>query len=102
MSIENKGQASVTVEDPMTKHLEKVSQDPDWQYFGLKKKDVSAQISKDLTHWIEHDAIPHDMIGKIKVQIEMIKAMINTDYKKTVTILETKQEEEEEEHATAT
>jgi len=92
MSIENKGQASVTVEDPMTKHLEKVSQDPDWQYFGLKKKDVSAQISKDLTHWIEHDAIPHDMIGKIK----------DTDYKKTVTILETKQEEEEEEHATAT
>ena len=100
MNIENKEQASTIVIDDPTKHLEKVSQDPDWQYFGLKKKDVSAQISKDLTHWIEHDAIPHDMIGKIKVQIEMIKAMINTDYKKTITILETKQEEDE--HGTAT
>ena len=100
MAVDNKEQTSVIVEDPMMKHLEKVSHDPDWQYFGLKKKDVSAQISKDLTHWIEHDAIPHDMIAKIKVQIEMIKAMINTDYKKTVTVLETKQEEDE--HGTAT
>ena len=95
MNIENKEQASAMVmDDPMTAHLEKVSHDPDWEYFGLKKKDVSAQISKDLTYWIEHDAIPHDMIGKIKIQIDMIKAMINADYKKTITILETKQEDE--------
>jgi len=48
MAIDNKEQTPVVVEDPMSKHLQKKSFDPDWEYFGLKKKDVSSQITSDL------------------------------------------------------
>tara|TARA_Y100000310_G_scaffold280393_1_gene300096 strand:+ start:3194 stop:3493 length:300 start_codon:yes stop_codon:yes gene_type:complete len=89
----NKG--TVLVDDPMSKHLEKVGRDTDWEYFGLKKKDVSTKISEDLTYWIKHDAIPVDMIGKLKVTIDMIKAMINTDFKKTTVILSTEKDNDE-------
>jgi len=50
MAIDNKEQTPVVVEDPMSKHLQKKSFDPDWEYFGLKKKDVSSQITSDLLH----------------------------------------------------
>ena len=83
MAIDNKEQAPVVVEDPMSKHLQKKSFDPDWEYFGLKKKDVSSQITSDLLHWITSDAIPVDMIGRLKKQIDMIKAMINAEFKTT-------------------
>ena len=89
----NKG--TVLFDDPMSKHLEKVSRDPDWEYFGLKKKDVSTKISEDLTYWIKHDAIPVDMIGKLKLTIDMIKAMINADFKKTTVILSTEKDNDE-------
>jgi len=89
----NKG--TVLFDDPMSKHLEKVSRDPDWEYFGLKKKDVSTKISEDLTYWIKHDAIPVDMIGKLKITIDMIKAMINADFKKTTVILSTEKDNDE-------
>ena len=89
----NKG--TVLVDDPMSKHLEKVSRDPDWEFFGLKKKDVSTKISEDLTYWIKHDAIPVDMIGKLKVTIDMIKAMINADFKRTTIVLSTEKDNEE-------
>jgi len=81
MDTDNKEQAPIVVEDPMIKHLEKKSLDPDWEYFGIKKKDVSTEISKGLTHWLHSDAIPVDMIGRLKKQIDMIKAMINAEFK---------------------
>ena len=81
MAIDNKEQTPVVVEDPMIKHLEKKSLDTDWEYFGIKKKDVSTEISKGLTHWLHSDAIPVDMIGRLKKQIDMIKAMINAEFK---------------------
>jgi|TARA_R100001530_G_C4246595_1_gene136722 hypothetical protein len=81
MDTDNKEQAPIIVEDVMSKHLEKKSLDPDWEYFGIKKKDVSTEISKGLTHWIHSDAIPVDMIGRLKKQIDMIKAMINAEFK---------------------
>ena len=81
MDTDNKEQAPIIVEDVMSKHLEKKSLDPDWEYFGIKKKDVSTEISKGLTHWLHSDAIPVDMIGRLKKQIDMIKAMINAEFK---------------------
>ena len=81
MDTDNKEQAPIVVEDPMIKHLEKKSFDPDWEYFGIKKKDVSTEIAKGLTHWLHSDAIPVDMIGRLKKQIDMIKAMINAGFK---------------------
>ena len=81
MDTDNKEQAPIIVEDVMSKHLEKKSLDPDWEYFGIKKKDVSTEIAKGLTHWLHSDAIPVDMIGRLKKQIDMIKAMINAEFK---------------------
>ena len=42
---------------------------------------MSTEISKGLTHWLHSDAIPVDMIGRLKKQIDMIKAMINAEFK---------------------
>ena len=93
--VDELNEGTVLVDDPMSKHLEKVSRDPDWEFFGLKKKDVSTKISEDLTYWIKHDSIPVDMIGKLKVTIDMIKAMINADFKRTTIVLSTEQDNDE-------
>lgn len=93
MIIENK-KPGFTINDPLTKHLENVAQEPDKQYFGLLKKDVSSEISNDLTYWIKADGVPYDMIARLKKQIDMVKAMINADFKKTTKILETEKIQE--------
>ena len=81
MDTKEKEPNSIIVEDPMTKHLQSKSTDLSLEYFGLKKKDVSAEISKGLTHWLHSDSVPADMIVRLKKQIEMIKAMINAEFK---------------------
>jgi len=93
MTIENK-KPEPTINDPLTNYLKNVAKDPDWQYFGLRKKDVSSQISDDLTYFIKADDVPYDMIARLKKQIDMVKAMINTDFKKTTKILETEKIQE--------
>jgi|TARA_R100001530_G_scaffold17530_2_gene15181 hypothetical protein len=93
MTIENK-KPEPTINDPLTNYLENVSKEPDWQYFGLRKKDVSSQISDDLTYFIKADGVPYDMIVRLKKQIDMAKAMINANFKKTTKILETEKIQE--------
>ena len=94
MTIENK-KSEPTINDPLTNYLENVAKDPDWQYFGLRKKDVSSQVSDDLTYFIKADGVPYDMIARLKKQIDMVKAMINADFKKTTKILETEKIQED-------
>jgi len=93
MIIENK-KSELTINDPLTDYLENVAKDPDRLYFGIRKKDVSSQISDDLTYFIKADGIPYDMIARLKKQIDMVKAMINADFKKTTKILETEKIQE--------
>ena len=93
MTIENK-KPEPTINDPLTNYLENVGKEPDLQYFGLRKKDVSSQISDDLTYFIKADGVPYDMIVRLKKQIDMAKAMINANFKKTTKILETEKIQE--------